>query len=257
MRDRWESNEAAIGVWITSPGVVATQMLTGSRFDYACVDLQHGVIDYQEMVPLLQAIELGPATPISRVPWNEPGIIGKSLDAGSMGVIVPMVNTRAEAEAAVFAGRYPPDGGRSHGPVRAAIAHGAQYWSEANAEISVIVMIETVEALNNVDEILSTPGVDACYVGPADLSRSLGLPPGNNDDDAAFTDALAAIVVSCRRHGVVPGCHTSAELTAKRLEMGFRMITITSDLVALGRGLTAEFVLADDPAGEGGDGKMY
>jgi len=257
MRERWASGEAAIGVWVTVPSTITAQAVTGERFDYACVDLQHGAIDYQAAVPLFQTIELGPATPINRVPWNEPGIIGKSLDAGSMGVVVPMVNTREQAEAAVYSSRYPPEGGRSHGPVRAAMAHGGTYWKDANDAVSVIVMIETVEALQNADEILSTPGVDACYVGPADLSRSLGLPPGNNDDEPAFMEAMEAIVASCQRNGVVPGCHTVSELTAKRLEMGFRMITVTSDLVALRRGLTDEIASADSAGSEGGGGSMY
>lgn len=256
MKDRFDSGETAIGVWITAPCTITTQAITGATFHYACVDLQHGAIDYQAAVPILQTIELGPATPITRVPWNEPGIIGKVLDGGSMGVIVPMVNTRAQAEAAVFACRYPPAGGRSHGPVRAALAHGADYWRDANDAVAVIPMIETVEALANADDILSTPGVDACYVGPADLSRSLGLPPGNNDDEPTFVDAMVAIADACERNGVVAGCHTVAELTERRLEMGYQMITITSDLVALRRGLAGELDLLAG-AGGAGDGSMY
>ena len=256
MKDRFDSGEPAIGVWITAPCTITTQAVTGETFHYACVDLQHGAIDYQAAVPILQTIELGPATPITRVPWNEPGIIGKVLDAGSMGVIVPMVNTRAQAEAAVFASRYPPVGGRSHGPVRAALAHGADYWRDANDAVSVIPMIETVEALTNADDILSTPGVDACYVGPADLSRSLGLAPGNNDDEPAFVDAMVAIADACKRHGVVAGCHTVAELTERRLEMGYQMITVTSDLVALRRGLASELDLMRG-SGTAGDASMY
>lgn len=254
LRQRWEAGEPALGMWLSSPGSIAAQILTAERFDYACVDLQHGALDYPDLVSLFGAIELGPATPINRVPWNEPGIIGKSLDAGSLGVIVPMVNTRADAEAAVFAARYPPEGGRSHGPVRAVVAHGPDYWRDGNGEVAVIVMIETVEGVANVDDILSTPGVDACYVGPSDLSRSLGLPPGNHDDDPRFADALDKVIASAHNHGVIAGCHTASGLVDRRVEMGFRMVTVTSDLVALRAGLAAEWA---NVAEGSGSGSMY
>ena len=117
---------------------------------------------------------------------------------------------------------------------------GSDYYTRANADVAVIPMIETVEALSNLDNILSVPGVDAIYVGPADLSVSLGLPPGNNDGKPAFDDSMAAVVDGCVRHGVVPGCHTASELTQKRIEQGFRMITVTSDTVALTRALEDE-----------------
>ena len=144
--------------------------------DYVCVDTQHGVIDYQVSASMVQAIELTGGTPIVRVPWNEPGIIGKSLDAGAHGVIVPMVNTRAQAEAVVRSARYAPDGARSWGPVMAGMRHD-DHRTWAAETIAVIPMIETAEAIANLDEILSVSGVDAIYVGPADLGVSLGLEP--------------------------------------------------------------------------------
>ncbi|MFQ5558731.1 MAG: HpcH/HpaI aldolase/citrate lyase family protein, partial [Acidimicrobiales bacterium] len=205
---------------------------------------------------LLQAVNLGDATPVVRVPWHEPGIIGKSLDAGARAIIVPMVNSRTEAAAAVRACRYAPAGSRSFGPIRATRQEGADYYRHANDDVVVIPMIETAKAVADLDDILSVPGVDAIYVGPADLSVSLGLPPGNNDDEPAFVEAYETIVKGCRDHGVVPGCHASAELCARRTEQGFRMITITSDALALARA-TGEDVAMARGATSGPSAEIY
>jgi len=235
-------------------GRFSAELMARSGFDYICVDTQHGMIDYSDSWEMLQAVNLGTATPLVRVPWNEPGVIGKSLDAGARGVIVPMVNTREQAEAAVRACRYAPVGGRSVGPTRVLRQEGPGYVSEANADTAVIPMIETVEALHNLDDILSVPGLDAIYVGPSDLSLSLGLPPANNDGTPAFDEAFDAILDGCRRHGVIPGCHTVSELCQRRVEQGFRMITITSDVVALSRALAEELERArGGPAGASSD----
>ena len=130
------------------------------------------------MVQCFQAMGRHPVTPLVRVPWNEPGIVGKVLDGGAMGVICPMVNTRAEAEAFVAACRYPPAGQRSNGPIRAAMyGEAGIYQKTANDEILVIPMIETQEALDNLEAILDVPGIDMIYIGPSDLGFSLGLPP--------------------------------------------------------------------------------
>ena len=240
MRDRWAAGEAALGGWLGIPSAFSAEIVARCDFDYVCVDTQHGLNDYSDSWRMLQAINLGSATPVVRVPWNEPGVIGKSLDAGARGIIVPMVNTRSETEAAVRACRYAPEGGRSYGPARVVRQEGSDYFAHANADVAVIPMVETAEAVANLDDILSVPGVDAVYVGPSDLSVSLGLPPGNNDGKTVFDDAMAAIVAGCVRHGVVPGCHTAAELGQLRIEQGFRMITITSDTVALSRALEDE-----------------
>ena len=240
MRERWAAGEAAIGGWLAIPSAFSAELVARRDFDYVCVDTQHGLNDYSDSWKMLQAVNLGSATPLVRVPWNEPGVIGKSLDAGARGIIVPMVNNRAQAEAAVRACRYAPDGARSYGPARVLHQEGPDYYANANADVAVVPMVETAEAVDNLDDILSVPGVDAVYVGPSDLSVSLGLPPGNNDGNAAFDDAMATIVAGCVRHGVVAGCHTAAELCQQRISEGFRMITVTTDVVALTRALEDE-----------------
>jgi len=207
---------------------------------------------------MIQAIELGGSVPIARVPWNEPGIIGKMLDAGCHGVIVPMVNTSDEAEAVVRAVRYAPGGSRSWGPALAAPRHD-DYRTWADNNIAVIPMIETAEALANVDDILSVEGVDAAYVGPADLAISLGLGPTGNDGTAIFDEALATIVDACVRHNVVPGIHATADLTDLRRQQGFKMITVSTDLPTLRGALAAELQLArvDNPESRGSKSGPY
>ena len=243
LRERWAAGQTTLGGWLTLPSVIAAEATARAGFDYVCADLQHGVLDYADSVGLFQAVLLAGSTPIARVPWNEPGIVGKVLDAGAEGVIVPMVNSAEQAAAAVRAARYPPLGARSYGPT-AAGSRSSDYATAANDVIAVIPMIETAEALGNLDDILSVPGVDAVYVGPADLSLSLGLPPGNNDDATVFCEALDAIVAGCHRHGTIPCIHATGSLTARRLEQGFAMVTVTSDIVALRLGLSTEVARA-------------
>ena len=257
MRRRWDAGEPAIGGWLSIASSFSAELMARSDFDYLCVDTQHGLIDYSDCWQMLQAVNLGQATGLVRVPWNEPGVIGKSLDAGARGIICPMVNTGRQAEAAARACRYAPAGARSFGPVRILRQEGPDYYEHANADVSVIPMIETAEALRNLDDVLSVPGVDAVYVGPSDLSVSLGLPPSNNDGTPAFDEAMEAIVVGCRRRGVIPGCHTIAGLCGRRVEQGFRMITVTSDVVALTRGLGEELAQARQRSDDGLSGSMY
>ncbi len=240
MRERWAAGKPALGGWLGIPSSFSAEIVARCDLDYLCVDAQHGLVDYRDSWQMLQAVNLGSATPVVRVPRNEPGIIGRSLDAGARGIIVPMVDTGAEAEAAVRACRYPPDGGRSYGPARAILQEGPDYFANANSDVAVIPMVETAEAVSNLDEILSVPGVDAVYVGPSDLSVSLGLEPGNNDGASAFDEAVAAILEGCARHSVIAGCHTVSELCRRRIDQGFRMITVTSDAVALSRALEDE-----------------
>jgi 4-hydroxy-2-oxoheptanedioate aldolase len=222
-----------------------------------CIDNQHVVNDYQTTVAMAQAVVLGGGTPICRVPWNEPGIIGKMLDAGIEGIIVPMVNSVAEAQAVVRAGRYAPIGARSFGPVIAGMRR-SNHFDWAGDGIALIPMIETVEAISNLDDILAVPGIDAVYVGPADLSITLGLKPGNNDGEAKFDDALATIVKGCQNAGIVPGIHATAALVEKRLEQGFRMITVTSDALAMRGSLVADLETARGAkSGAAKSGAMY
>ncbi|MEO1062972.1 MAG: aldolase/citrate lyase family protein [Actinomycetota bacterium] len=234
----------AFGGWLSVPNSVSAEHVSRLGFDYVCIDTQHGFVEYSATVGMIQGILLGGSVPLVRVPWNEPGIIGKMLDAGAHGVIVPMVNTVADAEAAVAAGRYAPDGSRSYGPTATATRPDVPYVDWAREQTTVIPMIETVEAIANLDDILAVPGIEAIYVGPADLSLTLGLPPANNDDEPAFTEALEAIVAGCHRAGVAPGIHASGALAERRVEQGFRVITVANDVLAIRGAMSAELATA-------------
>jgi 4-hydroxy-2-oxoheptanedioate aldolase len=250
VRAAWAGDRGALGAWLTIPSGFSAEIVGHAGFDWACVDLQHGVIDYAQMVVMLQAMSATATTPLVRVPWNEQGIIGKALDAGARGVIVPMVNSPEEAERAVCSCRYAPAGSRSYGPLRANYSVGFDYFDNANADVLCIVMIETREAVARVDDILSVPGIDAVYVGPADLSITLGLPPAPDHDAAVFTDAIARILESCRDHGVVPGIAGNQKTAPKRLEQGFRLVEVASDarLLGLGAGEALQAVAPDGTA---------
>jgi 4-hydroxy-2-oxoheptanedioate aldolase len=256
LREQWNSGATTFGVWLTIPSTVSAEVAARCNYDYVCLDTQHGAIDYQSSVAMTQAIVLGGGHPIARVPWNEPGIIGKTLDAGIEGVIVPMVNTVAQAEAVVHSSRYPPLGSRSYGPVMAGFRRPDHHgWAPEG--IAVIPMIETVEAMTNLDAILAVPGIDAIYVGPADLSSSLGLKPQNNDGEKLFDDALVTISAACKRAGVIPGIHTTAPLVARRVEQGYRMITVTSDMLAMRAQLNADLAVARGAAPTSASSSMY
>lgn len=244
IKTSWATGATTLGAWITMREPVTAEVAASAGFDYVCVDMQHGLSDLRDAAAALQATAGGAATPIVRVPWNEPGIIGRALDLGALGVIIPMVNSRAEAEAAVASCRYAPQGRRSFGPVVPNVRYGPNYFADANAHIACIPMIETRQAIAQIDDILSVPGIDAIYIGPADLSVTLGLSPAYDQADAGFQEALKTVVDACHRHGIVPGIHASAALTAKRQEQGFRMITVAGDLLAAVAGLRSELATA-------------
>jgi 4-hydroxy-2-oxoheptanedioate aldolase len=210
-------------------------------WDSLTIDLQHGPLDYHDALTMLQAISTTTTVPLARVPWNEPGVIMKMLDAGCYGIICPMINSRAQAEAFVEACRYPPQGYRSYGPTRATLYAGADYAQHANQSVVALAMVETAEALANVDEIADTPGLDGVYIGPADLSQSLGGKPQADVTDPEFLDALLRIQRAARQHGIVAGIHTnSPEYAARMIEAGFQFVTVMSDarLLAAGAGAT-------------------
>ncbi len=226
----WARGEAVVNGWLSIPSSFSAEVMAHQGFDSLTVDMQHGVVDYQVAVTMLQAISTTPVIPLARVPWNDPGRLMKILDAGVYGVICPMINTRAEAEALVAACKYPPHGYRSWGPVRASIYAGPDYGDRANADLVVIPMIETAEALKNLDAILSVPGVDAIYVGPSDLSLALGCKPRLDQTDAPVVEAQQKIVEACKRHGVVAGIHNNtAAYALKMIAAGYQFVTLASD----------------------------
>ena len=241
VKQRWRDGKIAVGGWLTIPSSFSAEVMAHQGFDWVCVDTQHGAIDYSAALPMLQAISTTPAMPFVRVPWNEPSIIMKYLDSGAYGIIVPMISTAADAEAAVRACRYPPEGFRSAGPFRASYYGGADYLQQANEEIVCVVMIETAEALVNLEEILSVPGIDAAYIGPSDLSQALGLGARYDATNQRHAAAVDRIRQACEQHGVVPGIHTSGSgLAARYAREGFKMILLTADIAGVVSGASGE-----------------
>lgn len=232
LRDVWAGGGSAVGVWLSMPSVVSAETVARCGADFVCADLQHGAIDDMAFAGIAQGVLLGGSRPLARVAWNDMVSIGRALDMGAEGVIVPMVNSADEAAAAVAAVRYPPAGQRSFGPLMGGMRE-ARYREVADDRLAVIPMIETAAALRHLDDILATPGIDAVYVGPDDLGLSLGLPLGTRDESPVFADAVASILAACRRHGVVPGIHATGGWAARRLEQGFRMMAAISELSAL------------------------
>ena len=219
----------AVGGWVAIPNAFATEVYAAQGWDSVTIDMQHGASNINDVVPLLQAIG-NDVTPIVRVPWNDPAHIMRVLDAGAMGIICPMINTKAEAEALVRSSRYPPLGERSFGPFRAS-QYGADYWQHANEEILVFAMIETRQAVSNLADILSVKGINGVYVGPSDLSLSMGKPPTLDPSDKIVLEAMDVIVKTTRKWGHIAGVHTDGAATArKRFAEGYQMCTILNDV---------------------------
>lgn len=237
LREIWAAGGAVANGWLAIPNGFSAETMAHQGWDSLTIDLQHGVVDYQAMVTMLQAISTTDTVPVVRVPWLEPGILMKTLDAGAYGVICPMVNTRADAEKLVAYTHYAPRGTRSFGPVRALLYGGADYPQKANDTIVTFAMIETAQALDNLDDILSTPGLDAIYIGPSDLSLALGCNPTFDDLDPKAAQAVEHILARAKAHGLVAGIHNGTpEAAARRIAMGFQFVTISSDarLIAAG-----------------------
>jgi 4-hydroxy-2-oxoheptanedioate aldolase len=249
LKQLWQDGKPALNGWLHIPSGFCAELMAKAGWDSITVDLQHGVQDYMSMVHCFQAMQAHPIVPIARVPWYEPGIIGKVLDAGAYGVICPMVNTAEQARAFVAACKYPPAGARSNGPVRAGI-YGAStgYQATANDEVLCIPMIETVEALSNLEAILDVPGIDAVYIGPTDLSFSLGLPPKMDQEDSRVLKIFERIVSEATKRNIAPCVHTMDPRYAKRMiAMGFRLTTVGWDALYITLGARAAIAAVREP----------
>ena len=229
--DTWAAGKAAINGWLSVPSPVTAELTSKADLDSVTVDLQHGLIDYQAALAMLQAMSASGVTPLARAPWLEPGIIMKLLDAGALGIICPMINTPEDAENLVRYTRYAPRGVRSFGPTRAAVTYGTQYWTRANESVVTFAMIETAEALQNLDAIVSTPDLSGVYIGPSDLSLSMGRTPKLDHDDPEVLAAIARIREAAHRAGIRAGIHCLSPAYAKSMiDVGFDLVTVGSDL---------------------------
>lgn len=226
-----KAGNTAVNGWCSIPSPITAEIIARQGYDTVTVDLQHGLLDYRDALVMAQAIAAADVPSLARVPWNEPGIIMKVLDAGFSGVICPMVNTREDAERLVQWTHYAPAGSRSFGPTRAALLHGADYSVRADELVTVFAMIETREALANVGEIAAVPGIDGLYVGPSDLGLSLGYAPTLSPSERAVKDAMETIRAAAEARGLLAAVHCgSPEMAGAMLDQGFDLASMITDV---------------------------
>jgi 4-hydroxy-2-oxoheptanedioate aldolase len=245
LREQWAAGNAALGLWAAVPSAFAAELMAIDGVSYVCVDQQHGVIDYADLVEMTRAIEGRGVVPITRVPANAAWLIGRALDAGAQGVVVPLINTAADAAAAVAACRYPPAGVRSFGPIRAALTMNARDPATLGGDVVCFVMVETREGLENIDAIAATPGLDGIYVGPADLALGLGMAPDLDKDEPEHVAAVERIRDACARNGIVAGIQCGSGRSARTyVERGFGLVTFGKDSSLLQSAVGRELALA-------------
>jgi 4-hydroxy-2-oxoheptanedioate aldolase len=230
IHSRFAAGQKAVNGWCALPSPVTAEIMGRQGFDLMTVDLQHGLMDYQMALTMLQVLQGLPAPVLVRVPWNEPGIVMKCLDAGFAGVICPMVNTVEDARRLVQSARYAPMGGRSFGPTRANLVHGAGYVKTANTAVLVLAMIETREALDNLEGILAVEGIDGIYVGPSDLGLSLGYEPTLDPTAPEVLEAITLIAARAKAAGRIAGVHTgSPEMIHRMFAQGYDFASLLTD----------------------------
>lgn len=230
LRMIWSEGRTALNGWIASPAIITAEAMGMAGWDALTVDLQHGTADYASLLNLLPVIQHSGAAPLVRVPWLDEGDIMRVLDAGAMGVIVPMIESPEDAARVVAACRYPPEGGRSFGPIRARMAWGNDYPERANREVVALAMVETRRGVEALDEILAVPGLDGIYIGPADLSVSHGFAPGFDRQEPDMVELILSILESCKAASLYCCLHCgTADYAARMAQHGFSMVTVGSD----------------------------
>lgn len=235
--ESWKAGKAVVNGWCAIPSSFSAELMAHQDWDAITIDCQHGLVDYTDAVTMLQAISTTDKTPTARVPWSDPAAIMKLLDAGAYGIIAPMINNRAQCEEFISYCKYPPIGQRSNGPIRAVLYAGSDYQPNANENVLAIAMIETAEAVDNLDEILSTPGLDGIYIGPSDLALSYGRKPVLDPTDEFVYGKMMDILAGAKKHNIPAGLHCgTAEFALRMIDAGFLLTTIANDarMMAIG-----------------------
>jgi 4-hydroxy-2-oxoheptanedioate aldolase len=234
VKSRWADGKPVLNGWLSIASSFSAEIMAAQGYDSITIDMQHGIVGYDGAVPMLQAMRASGVAPLIRVPWLDPADIMKALDAGAYGVICPMINTREEAERLVSYVRYPPHGVRSFGPSRALFSTGTGYANEADDEMICLAMIETAQAYENLDDILSTPGLDGVYIGPADLTLGLQgrkYAPGFDRSEPEMIAAIQHILHTAHKAGKRAALHNgTAEYAAKAVGWGFDLVTVSNDV---------------------------
>jgi 4-hydroxy-2-oxoheptanedioate aldolase len=234
IRARWAKGLPVLNGWLSIACPFTAEIMAEQGYDSLTIDLQHGLVGYEVATTMLQAVRASGVTPLIRVPWLDPAAVMKALDAGAYGVICPMVNTREEAQRLVSYVRYPPQGVRSFGPTRASFSAGADYGRHADEEVLCLAMIETAEAMANLEAIVSTPGLDGVYIGPADLTLGLTgkrYPTGFDREEPEIVEAIQTILRRAHAAGIRACLHNGTPAyAAKAVGWGFDLVTISNDV---------------------------
>ena len=226
----WDEIKPVVNTWLSIPNSFTAEAFGKMGWDAITIDMQHGQTDYSTSIGMLQALSSSPSTPMVRVPWAEPGIIMRMLDLGVLGIIAPMINSKEDCEKFVSYCYYPPIGQRSFGPMRAQLIYGSDYFEKANKNILSFAMIETKEAVDNLNEILSVPNLTGVYIGPADMSSSYGMQPKFDVKEDPVYSNIKLIAKKANEHGKIAGIHNGTTKYAKEMiDLGFKLVTISSD----------------------------
>ena len=225
LKEKLSRGEAVIGTFVGLGHPDVTERLSRMGFDWLLLDAEHGPLGFETMQRMMQAMSGTACTPIVRPQWNDFVVIKRVLDIGAHGVLVPWVNDRGEAESVVRACKYPPEGIRGWGPRRASL-FDHNYYATANIEIMVSVQVETRKALDNLDEILSVEGVDACYIGPWDLSSNLGFGVPPKWGEPRYLEAFDRVLEAAEEHGKPAGMFCNIDNIGWAVEKGFRFNTV-------------------------------
>jgi 4-hydroxy-2-oxoheptanedioate aldolase len=243
LRARLATGEPFLFSWMSIPSAALAGQVARLPLDGVCLDMQHGMIGFPDAVQMIAAINAAGRPALVRSLWNDPATPGQLFDAGSVAVISPMVNTRAQAEALVRAAKYPPIGSRSWGGYTALQASGltaGEYLKQANRMTMIFAMVETVEALANVEEIAATPGLDGLFVGPSDLSITLSNGAGIDKLGEKTLAAMEKVSAAARKNGLVAGAFGgSADVIKAYQKIGFTFFAAAVDVDLLQWGAAA------------------
>jgi 4-hydroxy-2-oxoheptanedioate aldolase len=226
--------QPSVGTWLSLGSIVAARFLARAGFEWLTVDIEHSLVDWETATHMFAAIADAGCTALARVPSNRHDHIKRVLDNGAHGIVVPMVNSREEALAAVAAAKYPPTGNRSVGGSVHALNFGGtanEYYARANDEILVVLQCEHIRAVEDADAIFSVPGIDAIYVGPHDLAASMRTRDGKPCSAEETNRVMKHILETCRKHKVASGLHCgSADEAVQRIDEGWQLLAVTSEL---------------------------
>jgi 4-hydroxy-2-oxoheptanedioate aldolase len=253
--DKLRSGNPTVGTWLGLCSPVAAETMAHVGWDWLVVDVEHSPVGFETMVSCFRATQLGGAVPMARVPWSDTIWIQRTLDAGALGLVVPMVNTAADAEAIVHNMRYATRGQRSFGGSRVAAYIDGDYRSWADDQLAIIVMIETIEAVRNADAILAVEGVTGCFIGPNDLALSMGITMQQTGPGTEHEATMLEVLAAARRQGKAAGkhCFTAEEINL-RIGQGFQFLALASDAAFMARSAQQAFdainVVGTEPQGD-------